>query len=212
MFKHRKDAGQKLGKALEKYKNKGVLVLAIPKGGVEVGYEIAQHLESDFSLLIARKLPFPDNPEAGFGAVAENGSSFIFDEVIFRLSSPEIENIKKQQVEEIQRRIKILRQGKPLPSICGRKIILTDDGLAMGSTMKAAIKLCQKKEPQKLIVAVPVAGRGVAREIEKLVDEAVILETPDFFQAVAQVYINWYDVSDQEVLNIMKKWEKRSKR
>ncbi|MBS3817905.1 phosphoribosyltransferase [bacterium] len=209
MFEDRKEAGQKLAKALEKYKNQEILVLAIPKGGVEVGFEVAVHLRARFSLVIVRKLPFPDNPEAGFGAVAEDGSSFLLQPMSSGISPQQIKRVKKTQIEEIQRRIQSLRQGKPLPQITGRKVILTDDGLAMGSTMRAAIKLCQKKNPQKLIVAVPVAGKKVAREMESLVNETIILETPSFFQAVAQVYKNWYDVPDSEVLNIMNKWEKR---
>ena len=206
MFKDRKEAGEKLAKRLEKYKNKRVLVLAIPKGGVEVGYEVAKYLNADFSLVISRKLPLPYNPEAGFGAIAENGSSFIFDWAEKELSKSEIEKIKKQQKSEIKRRIKILRKGKPLPKISGRIVILIDDGLAMGSTMIATIMLCKKKKAKKIIVAVPVAGESVADNIKKMVDEIIILEKPKFFQAVAQAYENWYDVSDREVLEIMEKY------
>ena len=206
MFKDRKEAGEKLAKRLEKYKNKRVLVLAIPKGGVEVGYEVAKYLNADFSLVISRKLPLPYNPEAGFGAIAENGSSFIFNWAEKELSKSEIEKIKKQQKSEIKRRIKVLRKGKPLPKISGRIVILIDDGLAMGSTMIATIMLCKKKKAKKIIVAVPVAGESVADNIKKMVDEIIVLEKPKFFQAVAQAYENWYDVSDREVLEIMEKY------
>ena len=216
MFEHRKDAGEKLAKALEKYlprrqagKNKKALVLAIPRGGVEVGYQAAKYLNADFSLLISRKLPFPDNPESGFGAVAEDGSTFILKDASAWLSEKEINKIKKEQIGEIKRRIKALRKGRPLPKISGRIVILIDDGLAMGSTMRAAIALCKKKKAKKIIVAVPVSGRDVAQEIGKIVDEIIVLEKPDFFQAVAQVYKNWYDVSDEEVIEIMKKWQNR---
>lgn len=220
MFEDRKDAGEKLAKALEKYlprlprgkadgkagKGKNPLVLAIPRGGVEVAYQVAKYLKADFSLLISRKLPFPDNPESGFGAITEDGSAFINREAAKWLSEEEINRIKEEQIEEIERRIRILREGKPLPEISGRTVILIDDGLAMGSTMRAAIELCKKKKAGKIIVAVPVSGKDVAEEIEKLVDEIIVLEKPDFFQAVAQVYKNWYDVSDEEVISIMEKW------
>ena len=216
MFEHRKDAGEKLAKALEKYlprrqagKNKKALVLAIPRGGVEVGYQAAKYLNADFSLLISRKLPFPDNPESGFGAVAEDGSTFILKDASVWLSEKEINRIKKEQIQEIKRRIKALRKGRPLPKISGRIVILIDDGLAMGSTMRAAIALCKKKKAKKIIVAVPVSGKDVAQEIGKIADEIIVLEKPDFFQAVAQVYKNWYDVSDEEVIEIMKKWQNR---
>lgn len=203
MFKDRRDAGIKLAHALAKYKNRGVLVLAIPRGGAEVAYQVAQLLGADLSLLISRKLPYPDNPEAGFGAVAEDGSTFLFDDATRRLRRETVERIIRTQIEEIGRRIKVLRKGRPLPDIAGRTVILVDDGLAMGSTMRAAVALCRKAEAEKIIVAVPVAGAEVAEELAKMADELVVLETPAFFYAVAQVYENWYDVPDEEVLEIM---------
>ncbi len=209
MFEDRKDAGKKLGRALERYKNKKALVLAIPKGGVEVAAEVAKYLKAELSLLISRKLPYPDNPEAGFGAIAEDGSTFISKDANRWLSKEEIQKIKKEQEEEIKRRIKILRKGKPLPKISGRIVILVDDGLAMGSTMKAAIMLCKKKKVKKIIVAVPVSGENVAQRIKKLVDELIVLEKPTFFRAVAQVYRNWYDVSDKEVIEIIKAYQQK---
>lgn len=102
MFEDRKDAGEKLARALEKYKDKKVLVLAVPRGGVEVGYQVAQHLNADLSLLISRKLPFPDNPEAGFGAIAEDGSTFIFEDAEAWLSEGVIDRIKKEQIERLK--------------------------------------------------------------------------------------------------------------
>ncbi len=205
VFRDRKDAGEKLARKLEKYKDKGVLVLAIPRGGVEVGCEVAEYLHASFSLLVTRKLPFPDNPEAGFGAIAEDGSVFIFREASTWLSQKQIDEIVSEQSEEIRRRLQVLREGRPLPEIAGRTVILVDDGLAMGSTMRASIMLCRKKNAGQIVVAVPVAGREVAKDIGNMVDDIVVLETPANFMAVAQVYSNWYDVSDYEVLEIMRK-------
>jgi putative phosphoribosyl transferase len=207
MFEDRKDAGRKLARALEQYADENVLVLAIPRGGVEAAFEVAAHLNADFSLLITRKLPYPDNPEAGFGAVAEDGSTFIVNGGTGWLSSTEIDVIKNEQIYEIKRRIKVLRGGKSLPKIENRTVILVDDGLAMGSTMRASILMCRKQNPEKIVAAVPVAGRDVAKQMQSEVDELVVLEAPPFFRAVAQVYKNWYDVSDQEVLEIMQKWQ-----
>jgi len=209
MFEDRKDAGEKLARALEKYKNKNVLVLAIPRGGVEVGYQVAKYLNADFSLLVSRKLPYPDNPEAGFGAIAEDGSTFIFEDATGWVSEEEIDRIKKEQIKEIKRRVKVLRKGKPLPEISGKTVILIDDGLAMGSTMRASIMLCKKKKAKKVVVAVPVSGKRIAYEVGRTVDEMIILEIPEFYQAVAQVYRNWYDVSDKEVIKIIKEWKNR---
>ena len=165
IFRNREDAGRRLGKALEKYRDKKVLVLGIPRGGVEVAYHVAKFLHADLSILVARKLPYPDNPEAGFGALAEDGSAVLSEDARFALSDDEVRRIVREQEEEIQRRIRVLRKGKPLPEIAGRTVILIDDGLAMGSTMKAAIALCRKRKAGKIVVAVPVAGDRVAREI-----------------------------------------------
>ncbi len=203
MFEDRKDAGEKLSKALEKYKGEGLLVLAIPRGGVEVGSEVARALKAEFSIIVARKLPFPDNPEAGFGAMAEDGSAVILEGMGGLLPEETIERIKKEQIKEIGRRVKVLRGGRPLPGIRGRTVIIVDDGLAMGSTMQAAVMLCRKKGAKKIIVAVPVSGREVAEKIRKMADEAVVLEMPPFFHAVAEAYRHWHDVSDEEVLEIM---------
>ncbi|MCF7916816.1 MAG: phosphoribosyltransferase [Candidatus Omnitrophica bacterium] len=207
MFKDRKDAGEKLAKVLEGYKLRNPLVLAIPRGGVEVGIQIAKFLNLEFSVIIVRKLPLPDNPEAGFGAVAEDGSEFIVPHAAGWVENSAKEEIKKEQEKEIQRRIKILREGKPLPSIENRDVILVDDGIAMGSTVRASIKLCKSKGVRKLIVASPVAGPEVAEQIKGEVDEAVILEKPTFFRAVAQSYQNWYDVSDQEAIEAIKQFK-----
>jgi len=206
MFDDRRDAGEQLARALADYKGKSVIVLAIPRGGVEVGYQVARALDAGFSLVIVRKLPFPDNPEAGFGAIAEDGSASIIKWAAYGLSRDTIERVVKFQQEEIRRRIQVLRRGDSLPGLTGRTVILADDGIAMGSTMRAAIKLCENQGASRIVVAVPVAGERVAREIGALVDEIVVLEKPPFFRAVAQVYRNWYDVSDREVLRIMEAW------
>jgi putative phosphoribosyl transferase len=204
MFKNRKDAGEKLAGALEKYRAEKPLILAIPRGGVEVGLQVSKKLDADFSLIIARKLPFPDNPEAGFGAIAEDGSTFVFEDASYWLSGGTIERIKKEQIAEVRRRVKALRGGNPLPEIKERTVILIDDGIAMGSTMMAAIELCKNRRASKIVVAVPVAGREVAEMIRKKVDDLVVLEIPRYFRAVAEAYENWYDVSDEEVLDLLK--------
>jgi len=207
MFKDRRDAGKKLARALEKYKNKKVIVLAIPKGGVEIGYYVAKHLGADFSIIVSRKLPYPNNPEAGFGAIAEDGSIFLLEDAKYILKE-NIEAIIREQKREIKRRIKILRKNKPLPNLKDKIVILVDDGIAMGSTMLVSVMLCKKRKAKKIVVASPVSGKAFAESIKDKVDDVVILETPEFFQAVAQVYENWYDVSDEEAIKIMKRWEK----
>ena len=209
MFDDRQDAGRQLAQKLDVYKGKGVLVLAIPRGGVAVGYEVAKELDADFSILVTRKLPFPTNPEAGFGAVAEDGSRYINEEASAWLSGRQIESIVERQRQEVRRRIAVLRQGDPLPDMEGRTVILVDDGIAMGSTMRASIECCKNQGAEKIVVGVPVSGGRAVGEIEKLVDEVVVVEQPERFRAVAQVYRNWYDVPDREVLDTLERWRER---
>jgi putative phosphoribosyl transferase len=204
MFDDRADAGRKLARALVAYRDKNPLVLAIPRGGVEVGAVVAVSLNADFSLLVSRKLPFPDNPESGFGAVAEDGSLYLHESAGALLDAGEIERIIEEQRQVIARRIEILRNGSPLPALRGRTCILIDDGLAMGSTMRAALMLCKKRAPARIVVAVPVAGTRAKQVTAEQADEVIALETPAHFRAVAQVYRNWRDVSDGEVLEILK--------
>ena len=207
MFQNRKDAGEKLAVALGEYKGKNVEVLAIPRGGVEVGYHVARYLGANLSILVSRKLPFPDNPEAGFGAVAEDGSIYIAGDAGYWLPKQTIDRIIQEQKAEIKRRIALLRGDRPI-EIKNKIVILVDDGIAVGSTMRAAIKMVKNKGVKKIVVASPVSGRETAEEIGALVDEIVVLEKPEFFRAVAQVYYNWYDVSDSEVIEIMGRWDK----
>jgi len=207
MFRDRKEAGKKLTLELNKYKNQNVLVLAIPRGGVEVGFEVAAYLNSDFDILVSRKLPIPYNPEAGFGAIAEDGSAYINKDASLWVEKDEIERIKKEQIKEIKRRIDVLRGGRPLTPVRGRIVILIDDGLAMGSTMRASIQCCRNKNAKKVIIAVPVSGKDVFYEIKQLVDEAYVLEMPYNFMAVAQAYLNWTDVTDEDVIELMEKWK-----
>ncbi len=203
MFADRADAGRRLARRLEAYRDRRALVLAIPKGGVEPALEIARHLRADFSLVVSRKLPFPADPEAGFGAVAEDGSLYVVPGARQWLSHGEIESIQKEQEGEIRRRVEALRGGEPLPEMIGRTAILVDDGLAVGSTMRAALMLCRKRDAGKVVVAVPVCGRDTATIFSEIADEFVVLEVPPLFQAVAQAYRRWYDVSDEDVLSLV---------
>jgi len=208
MFIDRTDAGAQLGKTLIKYKGPDTIILAIPRGGVEVGYEVAKVLDAPLSLIIARKLPLPHNTEAGFGAVAEDGSIWLVPRFSSMLSPDTVEEIIAGQVAEIKRRIDTLRAGRELPAIKSKTVILVDDGIAMGSTMRASVQYCRNHEAGRVVVAAPVAGEDTAWDMEMIADDVVILETPPNFRAVAQVYENWYDVPDEEVLEIMGRADK----
>jgi putative phosphoribosyl transferase len=203
MFTDRKDAGLKLARALAEYRRTDAVVLAIPRGGVEVGFHVAKQLDLGFSIIVSRKLPFPNDPEAGFGAVSEDGSTFIRDDASSWITEETIRRIVEEQKEEVRRRISALRQGKPLPDIGGKRVILVDDGIAMGSTMRVSIETCRNRGAGSVVVAVPVAGERTLREFARLADRIVALEIPRFFRAVAQVYEHWYDVPDSEVLRFL---------
>jgi putative phosphoribosyl transferase len=152
---------------------------------------------------VVRKLPLPRNPEAGFGAIAEDGSIFLFEHMVAGLPDRVVEEIVAAQKQEVQRRIDVLRQGASLPEIAGRTVILVDDGIAMGSTIRAGLTMCQNKQAAEVVIAAPVASPSTAEELSTLADDVVILEQPPLFRAVAQVYQNWYDVPDEEVVNLM---------
>jgi putative phosphoribosyl transferase len=204
-FEDRADAGDKLGKLLEKYRNGQTLILAIPKGGIGVGSRVAAHLGAELSVVVVRKLPFPDNPESGFGAVAEDGSLYVNETAASLLPEDTIDDIIKEQVWEIKRRVGLLRASRPLPDMAGRTVILVDDGIAMGSTMRAAILLCRNRRAGAIVVGVPVAGERTAKRMKAFVDDFIVVVKPYNFHAVAQVYADWHDVSDAEALHILEK-------
>lgn len=203
MFQDRSDAGARLAEALRDYQDCDPLVLAIPRGGVEVGRQVARRLPAELSVLVVRKLPFPDNPEAGFGAIAEDGSTVLVDRAVRPLAPATIQEILDLQKREVRRRIRALRRGESLPDLGNRVVILVDDGLAMGSTMAAAVLLCKKRQARSVIVAVPVSGPRALRSLSRMADRVVALEVPPGFRAVAEAYRRWYDVSDEEVLEIL---------
>jgi len=154
---------------------------------------------------MVRKLTFPHNPEAGFGAIAEDGTVFLLEDASITVPPDTIKKIIKEQKDELKRRIKVLRNDEPLPEIKDRIVILVDDGIAMGSTMRAAIILCRNKGAKRVVVAAPATAPSTAAEFTRIADDVVILEKPANFHAVAQVYKNWYDVSDEEVIGIIER-------
>lgn len=198
LFKDRHDAGLRLALALNDYQDKDIIVLAIPRGGIEIGYNIAARLAVQFSILLVRKLPFPDNPESGFGAIAEDGSVYLMPGAKHSISEHTIERILAEQKNEIVRRIKVLRNGNPMPDLSGRQLILVDDGIAMGSTTYAAVMCCRNAGAKHITLAAPVASREAQTTLEKVADKLVILLIPPYFRAVADFYQNWHDVSDEE--------------
>ena len=196
MFRDRKDAGLRLADALQPFKQENSLVLAIPRGGVEIGFHVALRLDAPLAMLVARKLPLPGNPETGFGAVAEDGSTFLIERIAARLGPQLVAQIIRRQRQEIERRIHTLRRDEPLPPLGGRTVIVLDDGVAM----------CRTQKVKRIIAAAPVASPSTADELAEIAD--VIIEKPMYFRAVAQVYEDWYDVSDEEVIQIVDEYRR----
>ena len=205
-FADRHDAGVEVGKLLEpKYKDRNALVLGIPRGGVVIAYEVARLIHGELSLVITKKLPHPLQQELAIGAVAEDGSSFLTS-LARGVSRAAVHNILRMQEQEIQSRIERFRQGKSLPEMHNRIVIIADDGIATGSTIVPAIKLCRKRNAAVVIVAAPVSGTRYVSEIDELADEVVIVEQPEDFLAVGQVYEDFHHMADQEVIALMEKF------
>lgn len=210
MFKDRKEAGQRLGQALEKYRNERPLVLGIARGGVETAYYVARHLDApELSVVIARKLGYPQNPEFAMGAVSEDGDLYLFPDAIQQISQEVIKQILNREKEEIKRRIKDFRQGNPLPEMRGKTVIITDDGIARGSTLFVTIDLCKNRSAGKIIVAAPVAGEEMEDLLSPRVDEAIILSRPPLFRSVSQEYRTFGNVTTREVQELMRRWEEK---
>jgi len=205
MFLNRQQAGQRLAEELKKYKgDKDAIVLAIPNGGVLVAKPIAESLNLNLDLIVVKKLPMPDQPEAGIGAISETGE-IVFQPQAKFYNKETVDKILAQQKKEIETRIRILRSGRGLPDLENRTVILVDDGIAMGSTMEVAIKTVKKKKTARIIVAVPITGPRQVQKFKSIVDEFICPLVPRFFYAVAQGYQNWRDISCQEVIETLKK-------
>lgn len=211
VFIDRRDAGFEVGKLLKaEYKDRNVLVMGIPRGGVEVACEVAKVLHGQLSVLITKKLPHPNQPELAIGAVAEDGSIYITAHGS-RLGEETIKRIVDEQLEEIRSRVQRFRNGKPLPDMQGRTVILVDDGIATGSTIVPAIRLCKNKGAAEVVVASPVSGQNYVSDISLLADEIVIVEQPEEFYAVGQVYEDFHSLSDEEVITLLRDFENHAK-
>ena len=214
MFADRRDAGDQLISRLKEYKDQqGVIVLSLPRGGVATGYEIARSLNIPLDIVIVRKIGFPGQPELAIGAVSETGTVVLNTSIISTYGVPKeyIEREVSRQKEEISRRVKLYRKGKWLSGLEGKTVILVDDGVATGATMKVAIATLREEKLNKLVVALPVAPSSVAEEIEKIVDEFICIETPFDFMAVGSYYDDFTQVSDKEVVEILRRSEEKEK-
>lgn len=207
LFEDREEAGRRLAEAYPGPADDPV-VLGIARGGIPVGYSLAVALGGTLDVVTARKLPIPWNPEAGFGAVAPDGSVFLNRDMVLRLGlgETEIGEIAQEVLQEVRRREEAYRGKRPFPSLEGREVILTDDGLATGYTMLAAISMARKRRPRLLAVAVPVSPEDTARMIESRVDLFLCLHRSRRYPfAVAEFYRDFRDLTDEEVRDYLER-------
>lgn len=201
-FSNRNDAGRALAAELSHYADRhDVVVLALPRGGVPIGFEIARALHTPLDVFLVRKLGVPHYEELAMGAIASGGTRVLNDAVVkqLRITADQIEEVSRLERRELERRESAFRRGHSPVPVAGRICILVDDGLATGSTMRAAVMALKKQNPQRIVIAVPVAAVETCAEFESLVDEIVCLYTPDPFMAVGRWYDDFAQLSDEEV-------------
>lgn len=206
LYGDRHDGGRHLAKRLAKYANHDdVLVLALPRGGVPVAYEVAEALHAPLEIFLVRKLGVPGHEELAMGAIASGGVRVLNEDVVDYLQIPEevIDEVAEQESRELQRREQSYRGDRPAPDVHGRTVILVDDGLATGSTMKAAAAALRKQNPARIVVAVPVAAEATCAAFRAEVDEIVCGATPEPFRAVGLWYRDFSQTTDDEVRDLL---------
>ncbi len=207
MFKDRIDAGRRLAQALAHLKNENPVVLALPRGGVPVGFEVAQALAAPLDIILVRKIGAPFQPELALAAVVDGGHpEFVFNHDLLKLlglSEDEVRAGAAGELEEIERRRRVYLGDRPRAAIAGATAIVVDDGIATGATMRAALIAARRAQPRRLVLAVPVAPPETLDELKREVDEAVCLETPSDFDAIGRFYWDFSQTSDDEVRDLL---------
>jgi putative phosphoribosyl transferase len=202
LFRNRTEAGRFLGRKLAAYAGRpDVSVLALPRGGVPVAYEVAQALGAPLDVFLVRKLGVPGHEEVAMGAIATGGVRFINEALVRQLGIPRdaIEKVAEIEQRELERRERAYRGSRPLPQVSGKTVILVDDGLATGATMRAAVEALARQNPARIVVAVPVAAPETCQELERVADDVICAVTPEPFVAVGRWYEDFSETSDEEV-------------
>jgi len=201
-FRDRRDAGRKLAQELLHYANRSdVMVLALPRGGVPVGYEVALALDVPLDIFIVRKLGLPGQEELAIGAIASGGIRVLNEDMIRMLHIPDevIEHVAQRELKELQRRERIYRGNRPAPEVRDQTVILIDDGLATGASMRAAVAGLRTQNPRRIVVAVPVAAPEICEAFETEVDEIICAITPEPFLGVGRWYEDFSQTTDEGV-------------
>jgi putative phosphoribosyl transferase len=204
-FRDREEAGRLLADRLREYIDEAPVVLALPRGGVAVGYEVARALDVPLEVMMVRKLGVPWHPELGMGALAEGGAVYLNQDVLASadLDAEELRAVVTQEALELERRVQRYRAGQPLPSLEGRTVVLVDDGLATGGTARAAVRALRGFGARRIILAVPVAASQTAEQLRQEVDALVCVEEPDNLWAIGSWYEDFHQMSDEEVLVLL---------
>jgi putative phosphoribosyl transferase len=209
-FQDRSDAGRRLAKALASYKKRHPIVLALPRGGVPVAAEVAAALDAPLDLILVRKIGVPTQPELAMGAVVDGAAPIVVrnDEVIelSGTTSDEFEATCARELEEIERRRQLYLGDRARAEIAGQVVIVVDDGIATGATTRAALQAIRNRKPKELVLAVPVAPPDTIAQLRGEVDALICLETPELFGAIGYFYRDFRQVSDQEVIAILKRF------
>jgi len=206
-FKDRTEAGQVLARKLAAYANcADVVVLALPRGGVPVAFEIATALNLPLDVFLVRKLGVPGQSELAMGAIATGGVRVLNQDIVrsLRLSDAVIDKVAAQEQQELERRERLYRDERPIPLLHERTVIIVDDGLATGATMRAAIEAIRQQQPARIVVAVPISSPETYRDLAVEVDEIICVETPQPFWSVGLWYEDFPQTTDEEVRNLLK--------
>jgi putative phosphoribosyl transferase len=201
-FQDRRDAGKKLARKLLQYANRSeVIVLALPRGGVPVAYEVALALNVQLDIFLVRKLGLPEHEELAIGAIASGGIRVLNEDIIRALNIPEemINRVAQGELQELQRREHLYRGNRPAPRVHDRIVILIDDGLATGASMHAAVAGLRARNPKRIVVAVPTAAPETCEAFENEVDEIICASTPEPFLGVGRWYEDFSQTTDEEV-------------
>ncbi|WP_437361019.1 phosphoribosyltransferase [Inquilinus limosus] len=206
-FRDRTEAGRRLAEALARYRDARPIILALPRGGVPVAFEVARALAAPLDVLLVRKIGAPGYPELGIGAVIDGKDPrVVLNDSVMREVAPApgyVEAETERQLVEIERRRRLYRGGRPSPSVAGRTVILVDDGIATGGTVTAALQGLAAAQPARLVLAVPVAPPDVLQTLSQLADDVVCLSAPHFFGAVGRFYEDFSQTTDDEVIRLL---------
>jgi predicted phosphoribosyltransferase len=204
-YRDRRHAGVELARHLADVKGQDVVVLALPRGGVPVAFEVARALDAPLDVFVVRKLGLPGHPEFAMGALASGGVRVLNDEVVrlYRIPEQAVEAVAQDERTELERREHAYRSQRPALDVRGRTVVLIDDGLATGSTMKAAVEAVRALSPARIIVAVPVGSPDTCREFAAIADEIVCARRPEHFAAVGQWYDDFRQTTDEEVRELL---------